>query len=70
MKIGEKIGPVRLNIRVLADELNALGCDFSSRTVKDTFSFSSMCIYDDQNELSHDYVYYLPKDHGIQQQCF
>ena len=51
---------IKLNTRIIADELTDLGWDIKVCSAEDPAEFMNYTVFDDQASLSHDMVYYLP----------
>ncbi|MBR5730672.1 MAG: hypothetical protein IKX89_01835, partial [Firmicutes bacterium] len=55
-----RIGSIKLNIGVIVDELTELGWELTANTAGDAGTFINYAIFDDQADLSHQYVYFVP----------
>ena len=53
-------GPIKLNIRIIADELNDLGWDISANAAADPNTFLNYTIFDGQTKFDHELVYFIP----------
>ena len=60
MNKGNAPGPIKLNIQIIADELNALGWDIQVNHSDEPALIKNYTIFDDQSSLSHELIYFLP----------